>query len=265
MAMEKPIIALMTDYGYRDTYVSELKAVILRHRRDVQLVDITHEVESFNEFEAAFLLKEAAKSFPENTIFICVIDPKVGTERRGIIFITKRGNIFIGPDTGIMYPAASAEEIIESWWIDSSKLPARFSETFHGRDVFAEIAGRIVKGEDMESFARRTFEYAKIEIPKPEYDGNEVRAVVLRVDKFGNIITNIHHSEISMKHGRAKILIRGRGITAPFVPSYGHVERGKPALVIGGTGYLELAVNMGSAARKYRVKAGDKIRLILPR
>ncbi len=258
------LVALLTDYGYVDTYVAEVKARILSYRRDVQIIDITHGVASFNELEAAFLLRNASRSFPDDTIFICIIDPKVGTERRSIIIETRRGKLFIGPDTGFMIPAAKEHDIETIWTIDERKLPDRISETFHGRDIFAEAAGRILVGEQLENIATRTTSYEILELPRPDIKENRIEAVVMHVDKFGNIITNIRFEDYSFDSlfgSKLRVrLSRGRKtLSVPLVKSYGAVERGAPLLTVGGSGYVELSINMGNAAERYKVRPGDKI------
>ena len=258
------LVALLTDYGYVDTYVAEVKARILSYRRDVQIVDVTHGVASFNELEAAFLLRNASRSFPDGTIFICIIDPKVGTGRRSIIIKTRRGKLFIGPDTGFMIPAAKEHEIENVWVIDENKLPGRISETFHGRDVFAEAAGRILAGEEIENMSYEVDGYEVMELPRPRVRDGRIEAMVMHVDKFGNIITNIHAGDYGFEglfgsRLRVRLGRSGKTLTAPLVKSYGAVKKGSPLLTVGGSGYVELSVNMGDASKRYRVKPGDKI------
>ena len=262
------IVALLTDYGYVDTYVAEVKARILSYRRDVSIIDVTHGVSSFSELEATFLLRNAARSFPDETMFICIVDPKVGTERRAIIFFTRRGRVFIGPDTGVMVPAAEESGGIDSAWVvDESKLPRRFSETFHGRDVFAEVAGRLLAGKKVEEIADRVEGYVTLTLPEPIIKGRSIIAQVMHVDKFGNVITNIPYTMIGGDTRYVKLSIaRGRRIRVlrvQFVKSYGHVAKGRPLVTIGGSGYLELSINMGNAAKRYGIRVGDRIKVTI--
>ena len=189
--MKRPIVALLTDYGLRDPYVAQLKGVILSYNREAILLDVTHEIQAFNELEAAFLLKIYVPHLPEGTIHLCVIDPGVGTERKGIIFQTKRGDIFIGPDTGFMYPAAESLGLISAYYIDESRLPPRVSETFHGRDVFAHVAGKIISGTPLNEVGLKTSDYKTMTLPSPVVREVEAEGVIMHVDRFGNLVTNI--------------------------------------------------------------------------
>jgi len=256
-----PIVALLTDYGYVDTYVSEVKATILKHRPDARLIDITHGVARFSELEAAFLLKVASRSFPDGTVFICIVDPRVGTNRGSVVFETKRGNLYIGPDTGIMYPAARADGIRKVSSIDDSQLPKRFSETFHGRDVFAEVAGRIVSGKRLAGVLAETRRYTKLSLPEAKRSGHRIRAIVLHVDNFGNLVTNVHYNEIPPEIRGCSVRLGGRRFFAPLRQSYGYVGKGKAVLVVGGSGHLELAINLGNAAERYGAAVGDVVSL----
>jgi len=261
------VVGLITDYGYVDTYVSEVKARLLNYKMDIQIVDITHGVASFNETEAAFLLKNASKQFPRETIFLCIVDPKVGTERRTIVIETRSNKLFIGPDTGIMTPAAEQEGIKTTWTPLEDKLPSRFSETFHGRDVFAEIAGRLLAGTSFEEILVQVGDYNRLALPEPrELKQGWIEATVMHVDKFGNLITNIHHSQYSVRDKmgeKISVRIRDKMLKIPLVKTYGAVKKGKPLLTIGGSGHLELSVNMGDASKRFKTKAGDKIRIKL--
>ncbi len=258
----RPIIALITDYGTKDPYVAQIKAVILRYRDDAVIIDVTHDVETFNELEAAFLLKTYVKHMPPGTIHVCVIDPGVGTERKGIIIATDRGDVFIGPDTGFMTPAAKELGIKKTYIIDESRLPSRTSETFHGRDVFAHVAGQIAQGVSLEKIGIETQNYQTITLPAPKITDNEIKAIIMHADNFGNLITNITPKELE-KIGRlgSSFLVKHRlgEVLCKWVKSYGWVKEGEYLLVEGGTGYIELSINKGNAARITGLGVGDTI------
>jgi len=259
--LETPIIALITDYGTVDSYVSEVKAVILRYRRDVQLVDITHEVEAFNEMEAAFVLRCASKTFPPGTIFLAVVDPGVGSGRQAIMVDTLSEKKFIGPDNGLMYPAAEAETIEKVYRIDYGMLGASTSGTFHGRDVFAVLVGLIISGRDLKGVLVPTSEYRRLRLPEPVWGEGEIRSSILHIDRFGNAVTNIGPKYLPPDISSFEIVFQdGRRLSdVPLKESYAGVDPGKPLLVFGGTGFLELSVNRGNASKFYNLKAGDRI------
>ncbi len=262
---EKPIIALITDYGLRDTYVAQVKAVILSYRRDVVLVDVTHEVEPFNEVEAAFLITTYVPYMPPGTIHVCVIDPGVGGTRKPIIIHTVKGDIFIGPDTGLMIPAAERLGIINVYEIDESRFPRRFSETFHGRDIFAHAAGKLITGASLDEIGKQLLEYNRLTLPKPVKIGEYIEATILHVDRFGNIITNLKPEDLNIEFGELVEISTPSSnvITCRFVESYSRVGVGDYLATIGGSGYIELSINRGNAAERLRIKSGDKLRVRL--
>jgi len=258
--MPGPIISLLTDFGLRDPYVAQVKAVILSYCRDAAIIDLTHEVAAFNELQAAFLLKISAPHMPEGTIHVCVVDPGVGAGRRGIILETSRGDYFIGPDTGFMAPAAEELGVRRAYIIDEARLPPRKEETFHARDVFAHVAGRLAAGADPSELGWRTESYARLELPKPEPRPEGVEAIVMHVDRFGNLITNLRPEDLDLRHGDEIIILLPSGeLKCRFLKAYGHAPVGSPLLTLGGTGYIELSINRGNAAESYGLRPGDKI------
>ncbi len=260
---DKPIIAFITDYGIRDTYVAQVKAVILRYRRDVVIIDVTHEVEPFNELEAAFLLTTYVPYMPAGTIHLCIVDPKVGGERKPIVILTSRGDVFIGPDTGFMFPAAEQLGITSVYEIDESKLPRRFSETFHGRDVFAHIAGMLAAGVPLSEIGKEIIEYKRLVLHKPIKKDDYIEVIVLHIDRFGNIITNLKLKDLEVDFRDIIEVSAPSGITVscPFVKSYSEVTEGSFLTTIGGSGYIEVSINRGHANEKLRIRAGDKLRV----
>ena len=201
-----------------------------------------------------------AVNMPKGTIHTCIIDPGVGAGRRGIVIETFRGDIFIGPDTGFMIPAAEDLRIKSVYMIDESRLPKRISETFHGRDVFAHIAGRIISGTPLDEIGPRIGDYRRISLPKPSIRDGWIEATIMHIDRFGNLITNLPPDIL---RGAKKVLVKLRDeeIECSFVKAYGLVRAGEPLLTIGGTGFIELSINRGSATERFKLKVGDKILL----
>ncbi|MEM2333611.1 MAG: SAM-dependent chlorinase/fluorinase [Candidatus Caldarchaeum sp.] len=256
--LKKPVVALLTDYGTRDTYVAEVKAVILKHRADAVIVDITHEIDPFNVLEGAFLLMLAAKSFPDNTVFLAVVDPTVGGHRDAIAVKTARGKMFIGPDTGLLYPAVSAEGISKIYRIVVEKIPS-VSPTFHGRDVFAEFAGLFIAGKNWLRFVEEKKQMNELGIPKPKLGENSVEATALHVDRFGNIILNIQGT---LPESWKTVDIKAADSSfdkVKVVSYYSQASEGELVLLVGGTGYLEIAVNRGNAAKALAIRPGERL------
>jgi len=256
----KPVVSLLTDFGLKDPYVAQVKAVILSYCRDAAIIDLTHEVMAFNETQAAFILKVSAPHMPAGTIHLCVVDPGVGTERRGLILETGRGDVFIGPDTGIMAPAAEELGVKAAYVIDESKLPPRRVETFHARDVFAHVAGKLASGEKPSGLGERAETYTKFSLPEPLVRPDVVEATIMHVDRFGNLITNLKPQHLSTELGRELFVkLPEEELRCRFVKSYGHVPAGSALLTVGGAGYIELSVNRGNAAERFGLKPGDKL------
>jgi len=266
MEKTRPVISLLTDYGLRDPYVAEVKAVILSYCRDAAIIDVSHEVSAFNELEAAFLLTTYVEYMPEETIHVCIIDPGVGAGRRGIVIETLRGDLFIGPDTGFMIPAAELLGIKHVYAIDESKLPSRSSETFHGRDVFAHVAGRLAAGMDIKDVGVMVDDYVRMSLPKPIVGDNWIDATIMHIDRFGNLVTNLKPELLSdrIKSDEIVIEFKDRVIKCKLVKAYGLAGVGEPLLTIGGSGFIELAINRGNAAKTFGLGVGDVIRIKSP-
>ncbi|PUA34141.1 MAG: hypothetical protein B9J98_01820 [Candidatus Terraquivivens tikiterensis] len=260
----RPIITLTTDYGLEDPYVAEVKAKILSLVPDAQIVDITHMIPSFDERRGAFILLTATRHFPRGTVHVCIVDPKVGTDRRGIIVSTRLGHTFVGPDTGLMWPAANASGIIGIYEIDGSRLPPRTSETFHGRDVFAYVAAKLAMGVRPSRLGRRVDCMARVEFFGPKISNGWLNAELMHIDKFGNLITNISKESLTMlgpTSGKYEVELLGHRYILPLCKTYGDVPPGSMLIVFGGTGFLEIAVNMGSAAEATGARVGERIRI----
>ena len=259
----RPVISLLTDFGLRDPYVAQVKAVILSYCRDAAIIDLTHDVDAFNELQAAFILKVSAPHMPEGTIHVCVVDPGVGSGRRGIILETRRGDFFIGPDTGFMAPAAEELGVEAAYVIDEARLPPRRGETFHARDVFAHVAGRLARGDEPLSLGYEAKSYARLSLPKPRRMPGGFEAMVMHVDRFGNVITNLRPGDLEAGYGEVfRVRTSAGDVKCVFVKAYAHVPPGSPLLTVGGTGYIELSVNRGSAAESYGLKPGDRIMVL---
>ena len=261
------IITLTTDFGLKDPYVAEMKAVILKICQNAQIVDVTHEVEKFNVRMGAYMLACAAPYFPKGTIHVAVVDPGVGTERRPVLIETGK-DFFIGPDNGVLALAAEDQSIKHIYEISNQKLMlSQVYGTFHGRDIFAPAAAHLANGKSPTEFGP---EISRIVAPKFARLVKRKDALigeVLHVDGFGNIITNFKEKElestgisdivdVKMKDKRLKLRLRR---------TYAEVSPREPLAIIGSHDFLEISINQGNAAEKFKTKAGEKITLYKPR
>ena len=259
--MDHPLITLTTDFGLKDPYVAEMKAVILRTCPDATIVDVSHEVEKFNVRMGAFILAAAAPYFPVGTVHVAVVDPGVGPERRGICIETDRA-CYVGPDNGLLVLAAQAQRIKQVHEITNKTLMMpEVSSTFHGRDIFASAAGHLANGLPPSSFGP---EIVKFVVPKfagaVSWKG-AIAGEVIHVDDFGNIITNIREGDLgSIGVGRSvKARLKKGEVKMRFCKAYGEVEAGKPLTLIGSHGFLEISINQGNASRVFKIKNGDAV------
>ncbi len=254
----KPVIALLTDFGLKDPYVGMMKAVIKSIAPDTEIIDITHDVPKYNIRLGAHILKVSSKYFPHGTVFVGVVDPGVGSDRRSVIIVTKK-HVFVGPDNGLLVPAALSEGIKGAYVINAevAGLPNP-SSTFHGRDIFAPTAAWIAKGVSPSSLGKPIdhSELVRVEpLPKPVSSrGNIVGVEVVHIDNFGNIVTSARLDEIMRELGVTYGLdvdVSADGvkwIPAKVVRSFSHVRRGHLAIYEGSYELAEVAVFMGSAA-----------------
>ena len=261
--MAVKIVTLTSDFGLKDPYVAEMKAVILSICPNATIVDVTHEVEKFNIRAGAFMLASAAPYFPKGTVHVAVVDPGVGTERRSILIQTLQG-FFVGPDNGLLIFAAEKQGIVSVHEITNTMfmLP-RVSSIFHGRDVFAPAAAHVANGVLAADFGPETSDALKPEFAKVTCSNGALIGEILHVDGFGNVITNISEQETTQ-------LCMGEWILAElpkcklklkFGKTYAEAQPKEALALIGSHGYVELAVNQGNAAETFQTMAGDKVKL----
>lgn len=257
------IITLTTDFGLADPFVGIMKAVILGIAPQAQLVDITHEVRSYDILEAAFVIDSAYRYFPAGTVHVIVVDPGVGSARRPIA-ASANGHVFVAPDNGILSCILESDAVapgMSAYWITNRSLFLNsVSQTFHGRDIFAPVAAHLSRGTPIDSVGPRILDFVKKSLPKPRPQGDKLLGTVLRIDKFGNIITNLRRSHL----GR-DFAIRVAGLSIErFCSNFSEAQPGEFFALEGSTGYIELALNQGSAADRLKVRLGAEIELESP-
>ena len=260
--MPERIVTLTTDFGLKDTYVSEMKGAILSICPNATIVDVTHGVEKFSVRAGAFMLASATPYFPENTVHVGVVDPGVGTLRRAIIVETRHG-CFVGPDNGLLILAAEAQGLIKIYEITARRLMLpHVSGTFHGRDVFAPVAAHLLNGVVLEEFGPEITDPVKPAFTKVMNEKGTLMGEALHVDAFGNIISNIHVRDlVAFREGIVQIELPHHRLETKILGSYGEAKPTEVLALIGSHNYLEIALNQGNAAAKFQVKTGDKIKL----
>jgi S-adenosylmethionine hydrolase len=256
MARATEIVALLTDYGLQDAYVGLLKGAILSVNPLARIVDLTHEVPPHDVREGSRFLAAALPCFPDGTIFVAVVDPGVGTER-AIVGIETDRHIVLAPDNGLAgFLAPRARRIVR---IRESKYFRKpVSRTFHGRDIFAPVAGHLSRGVDLAKFGPAVKHIAAFDDAAPSVaaDG-ALRGEIVSIDRFGNLITNIP-GDLMPDARRVRITV-GRRVVRSLSQSYADVRKGSLLALIGSTGHLEISVNQGSARTASGVRKGDRV------
>jgi S-adenosylmethionine hydrolase len=259
-----PIITLLTDFGTEDYFVGAVKGAILNINPAARIVDITHEIPAHDVAAGAFALLAACSTFPPDTIHVAVVDPGVGSERRGILIRT-RGQYFVGPDNGIFsYVCDSSIDTPEVFHLDNAvyfRQPV--SKTFNGRDVFAPIAGALSKGIQPEDLGTRVSDYVRLPSLAPEISQHgDITARIVHIDRFGNCVTNITPAELTaeMIAVGAKLRINGKVIRT-FRNFFIEKTENREQLfgIWGSAGFLEIAAANKSAAKLLKAKRGDVV------
>lgn len=252
-------ITLTTDFGTRDGYAGAMKGVILSIDPSADIIDITHEISPYAVDEAAQLLSSVTGYFPPGTIHVGVVDPGVGSRRKGII-IQALGQYFVGPDNGIFSGVISSGQPWRAIAITDPKflLPAA-GRTFQGRDVFAPVAAYLSLGVDLAEFGEGLSRLYEISLVRPRCDKNEIRGQVVKVDRFGNLITNISWEDVSRLSDRGCEVWAGGRRIGTVSGAYSEVKPGDALAAIGGFGWLEIAVNRGRAAETLAMRKGMEV------
>jgi len=273
------IITLTTDFGYDDAYVAAVKGAILSTNPEANIIDISHSIEPQNILQAAFILNAAYHYFPKQTIHMAIVDPSVGSERRGIILKTPSA-LFVAPDNGILSyiiddlftiesrslteHTHDLKEIVFKTGLEAAAITdPRFwrhpvSPIFHGRDIFAPVAAGLSLGISLYEFGEKINSLHVLPIPKPSLDPDDnLVGQILHIDRFGNLITNIKNNDLPGKD----IIIEAAGHCIQGLSSYYAQSEGVMAIV-GSSGYLEVSLKDGNACDFLGMVVGDEIKVI---
>jgi S-adenosyl-L-methionine hydrolase (adenosine-forming) len=263
--MARPVVAFLSDFGTRDHYAGTLKAVVLGVCPDANLVDIGHDIPAHDVVAGALELSACYRYFPVGTIFLVVVDPGVGSSRRGIA--ADCGDYrFVAPDNGVLsavFHKTPPKKVVEL--TERKYARPTVSRTFEGRDRFAPAAGWLAKGIPLVSMGKTITNYHVIDLPQPVVSAESINGEIVRVDRFGNLITNIDRRALEdFAGGRAIAVTIGDRDVPRLVATYAEAPAGELCALFGSTDHLEVAVNAGDAAAVLGLGrgAGARVRLV---
>jgi S-adenosylmethionine hydrolase len=263
-----PVVALLTDFGHQDHYVGAMKGAILSVCPEAVLVDLAHEIPAHDIAAGAYALSAAWLDFPEGTVFVAVVDPGVGSARRGLA-LEAQGRRFVAPDNGLLsLVLADAEGPVALHHITNETLVRPMvSATFHGRDVFGPVAGHLARGVSVSEVGPAVSDPVRLPQPALRAVGpGEWEATVLHVDRFGNLITNLRRRDLdqvlaSVENDWHDVVVVVEGEILPLAHTYADVAEGEGCALMGSSGRLEIAIHRGSAARLLGASTGAPVRV----
>jgi len=259
-----PIVTLTTDFGTSDHLVGSMKGVILNINPAVRIVDINHSVVPYDILDGALSIANAYSYFPSRTIHVVIVDPGVGTERRPIL-VSGEKQFFVAPDNGVLSMIYEREPCTVRHITAEHYFLNPISPTFHGRDIFAPTAGWLSKTLQTEAFGEVITDFVRFTMPKAKSTEQAVKGVVLRVDAFGNLMTNLTAEDIppaALDGGAIKLAVNGKQVVK-FARTFASGGPGEPIAFLGSAGYVEIAVNRGSATRALGANRGAEVTLDL--
>ena len=262
----RPIITLTTDFGSNDHFVGVMKGVILDIVPEAEIIDICHAVQAFDVLDGALTISQAYSYYPTGTVHVVVVDPGVGTARRPIVASSDKYH-FVAPDNGVLSLVYAREERMHVRHITAEHYFLQpVSNTFHARDIFSPVAAYLAKQVDTVKFGEEVEDYVRFAAPKPKIvDENRIRAVVLKVDRFGNLITNITAQDaprlFAAEPAQFKILIGNREVTE-MCSAYAEGTPGEVFGILGSMGFLEIAANRGAAAQLAGAGKGSDVNVV---
>jgi S-adenosyl-L-methionine hydrolase (adenosine-forming) len=259
----RPIITLTTDYGSNDHLVGTLKGVILKINPEANIVDITHHVTPYDLLDGALAIGSAYSYFPPRTIHVVVVDPGVGTDRRPLL-VSGETQYFVAPDNGVLSLVFEREEslVVRHANVEHYYLQP-VSKTFHGRDIFAPIAAWLSKGSQASSMGDEITDHKKFSMPKPKVAEGALKGVVLRVDSFGNLVTNFRAEDLpaqSLENGKVQFQL-GNHTVSRLVDTFAQGAPGEAFAYVGSNGFVEIGINRGNASRSMGVGRGVQVTL----
>jgi len=261
------LVTLTTDFGLNDHFVGAMKGVILSINPQAQIVDICNAVNSFDVLDGALSIAQAASYFPSDTLHVVIVDPGVGSQRRPIL-VTNEKHVFLAPDNGVLSLVYERSERLSVRHVTAEHYFLQpVSQTFHGRDVFAACAGWLSKGVETSKFGDEITDYIRFAAPKPKpIDEKSFKGVVLKTDKFGNLITNITPKDIPQLFEEAPPafkLVIGKAEVTKIKNAYAQAIPGELFGILGSMGYLEISANRAAASRVAGADRGSDVTVVL--
>jgi S-adenosylmethionine hydrolase len=256
-------IALLTDFGLRDHYVGAVKGAILSVCPEATLVDIVHELPAHDVATGAFALMAAYRAFPPGTVFVAVVDPGVGSDRRGLA-MEAGGWQFVAPDNGLLDLVRAEHDDCRLHALTNGALfRAPVSPTFHARDIFGPVAAHLARGLRLEEAGPPVNDPVRLpQAPVTQVGRDEWQASVVHVDRFGNLTTNMREQQLDrIAGGDRQVVVQIEGSVLPLGRTYADVPPGEPCALVGSSGLLEIAVNQGDAARVLGASRGAPVRI----
>jgi S-adenosyl-L-methionine hydrolase (adenosine-forming) len=243
------LITLLTDFGTADSYVAEVKGVLLSQVHGAALVDVTHQIPPGDVRAAQYVLSRVWRRFPQGSVHLAVVDPGVGTDRRALA-ASLAGHFFVAPDNGLLSFLPGDAPFV------ALPVPATAAPTFHARDVFAPAAGKLALGASLSNVGHAVTDVYRSPLPTPHHDGTLMIGEVIYVDRFGTLISNIPGEAVEPG---VRIRVAGTEI-GTLARTFGDVARGTLVALVGSGGTVEIAVRDGSAARLLGVGVGAEVR-----
>jgi S-adenosylmethionine hydrolase len=264
---ERRVVTFTTDFGLNEPFVGIMHGVVLNTNPEVSVVDISHGVASYDLLDGAWTIAQAYCFFPPRTVHVVVVDPGVGSARRPIVVETS-DYIFVAPDNGVLSLVEARESKFSVRHVTAERYflqPA--SQTFHGRDIFAPLAGWLSKGVTPAELGPEISDYVRLTLPEVKrITENRLHGAVLKVDKFGNLITNFSERDVPQMFAPAtpqfSLTIAGRTVTG-LCRSYAEGEEGELFAIVGSSGFLEVAARQASAAEKLEVGVWAAVEVVM--
>ena len=261
--MARPVIALLTDFGTRDHYAGTMKGVVLGLCPHVTFVDISHDIDPHDVLAGALELAACYRYFPAGTIFLVVVDPGVGSTRRPLA-ADAGGYRFVAPDNGVLslvFRESAPKRVVEL--TERKYARPTVSRTFEGRDRFAPAAAWLAKGIDLIALGRTLTAWTPLDVPEPAATDSQIVAEILRVDRFGNLITNLDRRTFERFAGSGGIeIMAGTQAVDTVVATYTDATPGSVCALFGSSDHLEVAVNGGSAAERLQLARGARVTVV---
>ena len=257
------LVAFYTDFGINDPYVGQIKGAVKTVNPAAELLDLSHDSSVFDVSAASYLLAKSTRTLPSGAVIVAVVDPGVGSERAGLAVRTGTGRIYVAPDNGLLTEVLAREGLAEARLIENQDLflPGEASSTFHGRDIFAPVAAHLAGGTSLDSVGPKAEKILRLPRNTATVMPNLAKGLVLFIDHYGNILTNIPGSELAkLKTGQLlNLTIKGKPVPVPFLRTYAEAPDDRPFALVNSDGEFEIAVSKGNAAKKLGVSPGDSV------